>query len=111
MNRGDVYRVTERLPERGDKPGFYVVVSRPFIVQSDRISTVVCAPVYGEAAGVTTEVPIGPECGVPRVSFIRCDFVTLLFKAKLTWKVGAVPPAKFPELNQALAKALDLESA
>lgn len=31
MKRGEVYRTKERIAERGDKPGFYVVVSRSFI--------------------------------------------------------------------------------
>ncbi|MBI1873095.1 MAG: hypothetical protein HYS05_04290 [Acidobacteria bacterium] len=28
MRRGEVYRTRERVVERGDKPGFYVIVSR-----------------------------------------------------------------------------------
>ncbi len=35
MTRGEIYRTAERVPERGDKPGFYVVVSRPFIAEND----------------------------------------------------------------------------
>jgi len=31
VKRGEIYRTRERVPERGDKPGFYVVVSRTFI--------------------------------------------------------------------------------
>jgi mRNA-degrading endonuclease toxin of MazEF toxin-antitoxin module len=108
VNRGDVYRVSDRLPARGGKPGYYVVVSREFVVQNDRISTVVCAPVYGELAGASTEVVIGPESGIPRLSAVRCDFVALLFKSSLTRRVGRLSEAKIAELNGALARALDL---
>ena len=48
MTRGEVYRTAERTPERGGKPGFYVIVSRAFIAESDDVSTVVCAPVYSQ---------------------------------------------------------------
>ena len=65
MKRGEIYRTRERIPERGGKPGFYVVVSRSFIAQHEDVSTVICAPVYGEVLGLTTEVVLGPETGHP----------------------------------------------
>ncbi|HXV82113.1 MAG TPA: hypothetical protein VEG60_19745 [Candidatus Binatia bacterium] len=48
MRRGEIYRTRERVPERGAKPGFYVVVSRTFIAEHEAVSTVMYAPVYGE---------------------------------------------------------------
>ena len=108
MTRGEIYRTGERIPERGGKPGFYVVVSRHLVVESDEISTVVCAPVYGRTLGITTEVVVGPEAGLPATSSVRCDFLTLMFKKKLTGFVGSLPPAKLAALDRALAVALDL---
>ena len=35
MRRGEIYRTRERVPERGAKPGFYVVVSRTFVAEHD----------------------------------------------------------------------------
>lgn len=96
------------MPERGNKPGYYVVVSRQFVVSHDRIATVVCAPIYSEYAGISTEVRIGPETGVPRESAIRCDFLCLRFKSLLVRRVGALTPDKIQELDRALALALDL---
>ena len=84
MKRGEIYRTAERVSERGGKPGFYVVVSRSFIVENDDVSTVVCAPVYSGVLGLSTEVVIGVEEGLPRTSSIRCDFLALMFKSKLT---------------------------
>ncbi len=110
MTRGEIYRTWDRAPARGHKPGFYVVVSRPFIAAHDDVSTVICAPVYGEIIGLDTEVLVGPAEGLPRDSAIRCDFLSLLFKRKLTTLVGRLPPAKIGELNAALAVALDLVS-
>ena len=77
MIRGQVYRTKERASERGDKPGFYVVVSRSFIADNDDISTMICAPVYSNVLELSTEVVVGPDEGLPRVSAIRCDFLTL----------------------------------
>jgi PemK-like protein. len=108
MKRGDVYRTTHRIAERGHKPGYYVVVSRGFIAGNDDISTVICAPVYGEILGLATEVVVGPEEGLPRSSAIRCDFLMLMFKDRLTTSAGRLSGQKLQELNRALARALDL---
>jgi mRNA interferase MazF len=96
------------MPERGGKPGFYVVVSRPFIAESEDVATVICAPVYSEVLGLSTEVVIGPAEGLPRTSAARCDFLALMFKKKLTTFVASLTPRKLSELDRALAIALDL---
>jgi mRNA-degrading endonuclease toxin of MazEF toxin-antitoxin module len=72
---------------------FYVVVSRDFIARNDDVSTVVCAPVYSEVLGIRTEVVIGPDEGVPGESAVRCDFLMLMFKKKLTGYVSSLPPS------------------
>ena len=108
MTRGEIYRTRERVPERGGKPGFYVIVSRAFVASNEDISTVVCAPVYGEVLGLRTEVVLEQADGLPRSCSVRCDFLTLMFKAKLTNFVGTLSPGKIRELNHALAIALDL---
>ena len=110
MKRGDIFRTREKVPERGYKPGFYVVVSRSFIAGNDDISTVVCAPVYGEILRVRSEVVLGIEDGLPRESSVRCDFLTLMFKKKLTGFVGGLSAEKLEELNRALRYALELGS-
>lgn len=84
------------------------MVSRTFIADHDDVSTVICAPVYSEVLGLTTEVVLGPEEGLPHSCAVRCDFLTLLFKAKLTHFVGTLSPAKVATLNRALVHALEL---
>ena len=108
MRRGEIYRTKEKVAERGRKPGFYVVVSRDFVAQNYDISTVICAPVYSEILGLRSEVVLGSEDGLPRESAVRCDFLTLMFKRKLTHFVGALAPDKVKQLNRALQYALDL---
>lgn len=108
MKRGEIYRSGENIPERGLKPGFYVVVSRDFIAENDDVSTVICAPVYSESLGLRSEVNIGPADGLPQDSSIRCDFLTLMFKRKLTQFVVRLSPEKQSELSRALSYALQL---
>jgi mRNA interferase MazF len=108
VRRGEIYRTRERVPERGAKPGFYVVVSRTFVAEREDVSTVICAPVYGEILGLTTEVVLGPEDGLPRACAIRCDFLTLMFKRKLTHFISTLSAFKLAQLNRALAHALEL---
>ncbi len=108
MNRGEIYRTRERVPERGHKPGFYVVVSRGFIARHEDISTVICAPVYSEVLGLITEVVLGQTEGLPRTCAVRCDFLMLMLKAKLTHFVSTLSPEKVRQLNGALAHALEL---
>ena len=103
------YRTRDRVPERGHKPGFYVVVSRDFVAGNDDLSTVVCAPVYGEVLGLQAEVPVGPDEGLPRVCGIRCDFLMLMSKRRLTGFVSTLSAAKQRELKRALAHALQLD--
>jgi mRNA interferase MazF len=93
---------------RGGKAGYYVVVSRKFIVESDDVATVVCAPVYSEILGLSTEVVIGPDEGLPRPSAVRCDFLALMFKRRLSTFTGLLSPSKVAEIDRALAIALDL---
>ena len=97
------------MPERGGKPGFYVVVSRSFIAANEDVSTVVCAPVYREHLGLSTEVAVGPSDGLPVDCSIRCDFLALMFKSKLTGFVADLPRARMAELDDALARALGIE--
>ena len=108
MKWGEIYRTRERISERGHKPGFYVVVSRDFIAGHEDVSTVICAPVYGEVLGLRTEVVIGEDDGVPRPCAIRCDFLMLMFKKKLTGFVATLSAPKQLALKQALGHALQL---
>jgi mRNA interferase MazF len=109
VNRGDVYRTSDRAAERRGKPGYYVVVSRTFIAENDHVETVLCAPVYSRTIGISTEVAVGPEEGVPRPSAIRCDFLALMFKRRLTSLVGSLGPTKLRELDGAISIAVGLE--
>ncbi len=108
MKRGEIYRTREKVPERGSKPGFYVIVSRDFIAGNDDVQTVICAPVYSEILGLRSEIAIGVDNGLPQEGAVRCDFLTLMFKKKLTHFVAILGTDKLNELDQALRYALQV---
>jgi mRNA interferase MazF len=106
MTRGALYRVF--------KPGgdpkqhrIFVVVSRQVLIDS-KFSTVICAPVFTNGEGLSTQVAVDVSEGMKHASWIMCDHLVSLRKADLTNYVGSLSRAKLLELNGALRMALDL---
>jgi mRNA interferase MazF len=106
MRRGELYRVYGP----GADPKRYrcfVVVSRQVLIDS-RFSTVICAPVFTNGEGLSTQVAIGPDEGLKHSSWIMCDNLVSLLKSDLTQYVGSLSPTKLSEMNRALKMALGL---
>jgi mRNA interferase MazF len=107
VRRGELYRVFK--PERDPRQyRFFVIVSRPALIES-RFSTVICAPVFSNGEGLSTQVAIGPDEGMKHSSWIMCDNLVSVRKSELTDYVGLLSSAKLTELDEALKKALDLD--
>ena len=106
MRRGELYRVHKSA---GDPKLFcaFVIVSRQVLIDS-RFSTVVCAPVFSNGEGLSTQVSIGPDEGLKHVSSIMCDNLVSLRKTDLTDYLGSLSRSKLLELDNALKMALDL---
>jgi mRNA interferase MazF len=120
MRRGEIYRVhhpdgnprarsgTTR-PENDPKLyRCFVVVSRQVVIDS-RFPTVVCAPILSRGHGFSTQVLIGMHEGLKHESWILCDNLVSLRKARLTQFVGSLTRTKVEELDRALKMALALE--
>jgi mRNA interferase MazF len=107
VRRGELYRV--RHPS-GDvkRSRVFVVVSRAALVDS-RFASVICAPVYTERRGLSTEVLVGAAEGLKHASSILCDALVSIEKQRLTHYVGTLSDAKLTELRDALRVALDVE--
>lgn len=107
MRRGDFYRVDR--PSRSDpkKSRVFVVVSRQALIGS-RFSTVICAPVYSEHHGLSTQIAVGVDEGLKHDSSIHCDELVSLPKSVLTNYVGTLAVSKISALDAALRMALDL---
>lgn len=106
MTRGELYRVHR---PGGDPKEYriYAVVSRQTVIES-KFSTVICAMVFSKGAGLSTQVAIGLEEGLKHQSWIFCDNLMSLQKARLTHYVGSLSAITLAELNRALRIALEI---
>lgn len=106
MKRGDLYRV--RKPS-GDpkKSRVFVVVSRQALIES-RFPLVICAPVFTQRDGLSTQVDIGLDEGLKHESTIHCDELMSVRKELLTDYVGHLGAEQLDRLDEALMIALAL---
>lgn len=114
MKRGELYLVRKpgshnTRKENPRKQRVFVIASRPALIAS-RFSSVICAPVYSEHHGISTQVRVGLEEGLKKDSSIHCDELMNLPKTMLTHYVGSLRPAALREFNAALAVALGLDA-
>jgi mRNA interferase MazF len=106
VRRGELYRVFK--PGRDPKLyRIFAIVSRPALIDS-RFSTVVCAPVFSNGEGLSTQVAIGIDEGLKHPSWIMCDNLVSVRKSELTDYVGSLSSSRLAELNVALKMALNL---
>jgi mRNA interferase MazF len=107
MRRGDIYRTHK--PEGDPKRHrICVVISRQALINSN-YSTVVCAPVFTDGEGLSTQVAVGVDEGLKHESWIICDNLRSLRKTELTQFLGSLSYAKLAELDEALKVALALD--
>lgn len=106
MQRGQLYRL-QKPPNDPKRYRVFVVVSRQSIVET-RFSTVICAPIFTEGQGLSTQVRVGIEEGLKHDSWIHCDGLTCLPKSELRNYVGTLSRARLAELDGALRMALDI---
>ncbi len=85
----------------------FVVVSRQVLIDS-KFSTLVCAPVYSQRLGLSTQVPVGVDDGLKHESSIHCDELISLPKSMLSQFVGTLTTTKLGALDAALISALDV---
>ncbi|NOT85429.1 MAG: type II toxin-antitoxin system PemK/MazF family toxin [Methylococcaceae bacterium] len=107
MKRGDLYRVAHPSARDPKRSRVFVVVSRQVLIDS-QFSTVVCAPVYSNFHGLSTQVFIDADDGLKHASSIHCDELVSLPKSSLTDYVGSLSALKISALNQAIKIALNV---
>lgn len=108
MKRGEIYRVARPPGNDPKRFRYFVVVSRPALIDS-RFSTVICAPIYTVHDGLSTQVAVGITEGLKHDSSIHCDALMSIPKALLTHYVGMLSAEKVEALRRALLIALDLD--
>ena len=108
MKRGELYRVSSVSKTDTKKQRVYVIISRQELVENT-YSTLICAPVYSNYEGLSTQVPIGINEGLKHQSAIRCDELISILKTRLTDYVGILSDIKLYELSQALSIAVGID--
>ena len=109
MKRGELYRVSLGSKIDPKKQRVYIIVSRQELIDSG-YSTLICAPVYTNYEGLSTQVPVGIEEGLKHASAVRCDELISILKSNLTDYVGTLSEKRHAELGQALSIALGIEN-
>lgn len=108
MKRGDLYRIYKGSKHDTKKYRVFAVVSRQTVINS-KFSTVICAPIYSNYHGISTQVPIGIDEGLKHNSCIYCDELISIPKKNLSNFIGSLSYQKIEELNHALKIALEIE--
>jgi mRNA interferase MazF len=108
MKRGELYRVSLGSKTDTKKQRVYVIVSRQELIDSS-YSTLICAPVYTNYEGLSTQVQVGINEGLKHHSAIRCDELISILKTRLTDYVGILSEEKLIELWQALSIAIGID--
>jgi len=108
MKRGELYRVSLGSKTDTKKQRVYVIVSRQELIESN-YSTLICAPVYTNFEGLSTQVQVGIEEGMKHPSAIRCDELISILKTRLTDYVGVLSDEKLVELWRALSIAVGID--
>jgi mRNA interferase MazF len=108
MKRGELYRVSLGSKTDTKKQRVYVIVSRQELIESN-YSTLICAPVYTNFEGLSTQVQVGVEEGLKHPSAIRCDELISILKIRLTDYVGILSDEKLVELWRALSIAVGID--
>ena len=109
MKRGELYRVSLGSKTDTKKQRVYVIVSRQELIDS-AYSTLICAPVYTNYEGLSTQVPVGIEEGLKHPSAIRCDELISILKTRLTDYAGTLSNEKLIKLGLALSIAIGIET-
>ena len=108
MKRGDLFRVYKGTKTDTRNFRVFVIVSRQVLLDS-KFSTAMCAPIYTNYSGLSTQVTVGIDEGLKHDSAIHCDEVVSLPKHMLTHFVGSLAIGKLYELNKALFIAVGLD--
>ena len=115
MKRGEVYwadLVSRSGSEQmGRRP--VILVSHDGFNQTPAWKSIVVVPIstsasQGKRGPTVVQLP-GGSAGLPKASLAVCHQVTTLDRAKLTRKVGTLPPELLREVEGALKAAMDLD--
>ena len=90
---------------RPDKKRPVVVLTRDSILEYLGEATV--APITRTARGIPSEVPLGPDDGLPEACAVNLDHVQTVARGRLGALIATLPATRMAEIREALLFALD----
>ncbi|HTT60188.1 MAG TPA: type II toxin-antitoxin system PemK/MazF family toxin [Bryobacteraceae bacterium] len=115
MKRGEVYWA-DLVPRSGSEQTGrrpVILVSHDGFNQTPGWRSIIVVPISTSSSqgkrGPTVVELSGGAAGLPKASFAVCHQVTTLDRAKMTKRIGALPPEFLREVDEGLKAAMDLE--
>lgn len=115
MKRGEVYWA-DLVPRSGSEQTGrrpVILVSHDGFNQTPGWRSIIVVPISTSSSqgkrGPTVVELSGGAAGLPKASFAVCHQVTTLDRAKMTKRIGALPPEFLREVEEGLKAAMDLE--
>ena len=97
MTRGEIRWYTFRLP---DKRRPILILARDEIVE--RLNEVLVVPITRTIRGLTTEVVLNQEDGMPLLCALNFDHLALAQRERIGASICTLPEKRWPEVRQAL---------
>ena len=104
MDRGDIWWI-DLDPPIGSRP--VVLVSRGGAYTTRQ--QIIVAPVSTRIRGITAEVPLGIEDGLPRPSAVNLDTLYTINKSRLRTRISSLSRDRMQAIDDALRFALGLD--
>lgn len=115
MKRGEIYWA-DLVPRSGSEQTGrrpVILVSHDGFNQTPGWRSIIVVPISTSSSqgkrGPTVVEISGGAAGLPKTSFAVCHQVTTLDRAKMTKRIGALPPVFLREVEEGLKAAMDLE--
>ena len=104
MRRGEIWWA-ELTPPAGRRPVLLLSRDEAYAVRE----LVTVAPVTTRMRHILSEVPLGPEDGLPKPCVVNLDTITTIAKRSLQESLTILSPKKLKAVETALHFALGLE--
>ena len=105
MKRGEIRWYTFRLP---DKRRPVLILTRNEVI--GRLNEIVVVPLTRTIRGLTTEVVLTPDDGMPVMCALNFDHVSLAQRDRIGGVLCAIPEARWPEVQRALMIACGFDA-
>jgi len=104
LNRGEIRWYTFRPP---DKRRPVLILTRNEVM--DHLDEIIVVPVTRTIRGLSTEVVLSPDDGMPVVCALNFDHISLAQRDRLGAALCSLPESRWPEARRALLIACGFE--